>query len=306
MFLFKGDKKLKIVKEKKISLEKEIQTLTEDNMNEIFGLDFVCTEFSLNNLRIDSLAFDNETNSFVIIEYKRDRSFTVIDQGFSYLALLINNKADFILEYNEKMNKNLNRGDIDWSQSRIIFIANSFTKYQKESINFKDLSFELWEFNKYEDNLISYNPIIARNPTESIKTIAKNNKEIQKVSSEIKNYTIEALFKDDWTESKELFEELREKVLNLDNRIKENPTKGYIGYKIEKNLLIVVHIQKESLRLELIRVDIGDLKDPENRINKIDYKKFKFGKMCKYSIFNSEDIDYAIFLIKQVYNKFYK
>lgn len=27
--------------------------------------------------------------------------------------------------------------------------------------------------------------------------------------------------------------------------------------------------------------------------------------MCKYSIFNSEDIDYALFLIKQVYNKFY-
>lgn len=27
--------------------------------------------------------------------------------------------------------------------------------------------------------------------------------------------------------------------------------------------------------------------------------------VCKYSIFNSEDIDYAIFLMKQIYNKFY-
>ncbi|MCF7906601.1 hypothetical protein K9L04_01550 [Patescibacteria group bacterium] len=79
MLLFKGTEKLKPIKEKKISLEKEIQTLTENNMNEIFGLDFISSEFALNNLRIDSLAFDNETNSFVIVEYKRDRSFSVID-----------------------------------------------------------------------------------------------------------------------------------------------------------------------------------------------------------------------------------
>ncbi|MCF7906600.1 DUF5655 domain-containing protein [Patescibacteria group bacterium] len=204
------------------------------------------------------------------------------------------------------MNKNLNRKeDIDWSQSRVIFVANSYTRYQKEAINFKDLPIELWEFNKYEDNLISYNPIISRNPVESIKSITKNSGEIQKVSSEIKKYKVEDLFKEDWKESKELFEELREKVLNLDNRIEESPTKNYVGYKIQKNLLVATHIQKGGLKLELIRVDVEDLKDPENKVKKIDYKKLKFGKMCKYSIFSSEDIDYALFLIKQIYNKFY-
>ena len=69
----------------------------------------------MQNFRIDTLAFDTETKSFVRIEYKRDRSFSVVDQGFAYLSLMLNNKADFILEYNERMKDNLKREDVDWS-----------------------------------------------------------------------------------------------------------------------------------------------------------------------------------------------
>ena len=71
----------------------------------IVGTQIVQTEFAHGSLRVDTLAFNQETRSFVIIEYKRDRNFSVIDQGYAYLALLLNNKADFILEYNEAMNK---------------------------------------------------------------------------------------------------------------------------------------------------------------------------------------------------------
>ena len=127
MPLFKQDNnKLLIIKEKSIDLEKTVQKLTENNLENIFSLEFVSTEFSLHNFRIDTLAFDKENNSFVIIEYKRDRSFSIIDQGYAYLALMLNNKADFILEYNEKTKNNLKRDDVDWSQSKVIFVANSF------------------------------------------------------------------------------------------------------------------------------------------------------------------------------------
>lgn len=72
------------------------------------------------------------------------------------------------------------------TQSRVIFIANSFTVYQRNAINFKDLPIELWEFNKYDDFLVSYNPIIAINASESIKVITKNNTEINKIATEVK------------------------------------------------------------------------------------------------------------------------
>ena len=107
--------KLVPVREKRIDLEKTVQSLVEANLEDVFGLQFVTTEFALNSLRIDTLAFDEETNAFVVIEYKRDKSFSVIDQGYAYLALMLNNKADFVLEYNEKCKKNLRKDDIDWS-----------------------------------------------------------------------------------------------------------------------------------------------------------------------------------------------
>ena len=68
-------------------------------------LDFISSEFSLNNFRIDTLALDKESKSFVIIEFKRDKNFSVVDQGYAYLSLMLNNKADFILEYNENKKK---------------------------------------------------------------------------------------------------------------------------------------------------------------------------------------------------------
>ena len=107
-------------------LEKEIQSVVESNVETLFGLEFVKTEFSIGNFRLDSICFDNDTNSFVIIEYKKGSSYSVIDQGYSYLSLMLNNKSDFILEYNETTDKTLKRGDVDWSQSRIIFVSPSF------------------------------------------------------------------------------------------------------------------------------------------------------------------------------------
>ena len=46
------------------------------------------------------------------IEYKKGNSYSVIDQGYSYLSILLNNKADFILEYNETQSENLKKTDI--------------------------------------------------------------------------------------------------------------------------------------------------------------------------------------------------
>lgn len=58
MALYKIDKKLQYIKENPFRLEKEIQDLTESNLKTIFGLEFVKSEFALNNFRIDTLAFD--------------------------------------------------------------------------------------------------------------------------------------------------------------------------------------------------------------------------------------------------------
>ena len=83
-------------------------------------------------MRIDTLAFDIENKSFVIIKYKIDQSFSVIDQGYAYLGLLLNNKAEFILEYNENKGLSVKRDDVDWSQSKGIFVSPQFTNIKSK------------------------------------------------------------------------------------------------------------------------------------------------------------------------------
>ncbi len=306
MPIFKIDNsKLTPIKETSLSLEKDLQKITENNLENIFGLDFVSSEFSLHQFRIDTLAFDKETKSFVIIEYKRDKSFSIIDQGYAYLALMVNNKADFILECNEKKKENLKREDVDWSQSRVLFLANSFTAYQQNAINFRDLPFELWEVKKYDNQTILYNQLKSTDTKESIKTVSKN-KIIESVSREVKKYSIDDHFKAGWENTRELFEEIRSKVLDIDTRIEEKVNKHYIGYKIGSSNICEIHAYKSKLELHLVRVDKGDLKDPDNKIIKIPWEERVWGKLCGYQINTSADIDYALFLIKQVYEKFYK
>src|SRR5690554_377000 len=227
---------LEQIKEQPFKLEKEIQSLTEQNLQTIFGFDFVRSEFAIGNFRLDTLAFDKDSSSFVIIEYKRDKNFSVIDQGYAYLSLMLNNKADFILEYNENKNNFLKRDDVDWSQSRVVFISPSFTSYQKEAINFKDLPIELWEIKRYSNQTVSYNQIQTSGAQESIKTISKQDEVIEKVTREIKVFTEQEHLEGIPDEIKELYEKFKNAILNLDG-IEVKPKKLYIAFVADRNIV---------------------------------------------------------------------
>ena len=187
MILYQLNKeKLTRVNENSFKLEKEIQKIVEENIFLLMSLQLVKSELTIKNRRIDTLAFDKQSNAFIIIEYKRDKNMSVIDQGVTYLNLMLENKADFVIEYNERLKGNLKRDDVDWSQTRVVFVSTSFTENQILSTNFKDLGIELWEIKRFENNLISFNNIKKTTSAPSIKPLAKKDKAIQSVASEIK------------------------------------------------------------------------------------------------------------------------
>ena len=115
-------------------LEKDIQELVEKNCESVFNCIFVKTELTVGKYRLDSLCFDEENNSFVIIEYKKGKSYSVIDQGYTYLQLLLNNKSEFILTLSQYFNKVMKVEDIDWSQSKVVFVSPSFNSYYRNII----------------------------------------------------------------------------------------------------------------------------------------------------------------------------
>jgi len=297
------NKKLKRVKEKKFDLEKDLQLLTEENLEEIFGLEFISgkknKQLSLHNLQLDTLAFDEESKSFVVIEYKRDQSFSVVDQGYSYLALMLNNKAEFILEYNERMNSNLKRDNVDWSQSKVIFIAPSFTTHQRGAIAFRDLPIELWEVSLYEDNIVLYNQIKTTEAAESIKKVSKSTT-VEKVSEEVKTFTTEDHLARSNPDIQEVFKKLEHEIFELDSRIQSKPVQTYIGYKVRYHNFCSVIFYKDRLKV-YVRGNIID--DPKKLFTQVP-ESYAWGKTkLWYAELRSEDqINYFMSIIKQGYD----
>ncbi|MGC8979076.1 DUF5655 domain-containing protein [Caldisericum sp.] len=295
------DGKLTYIKEVDFKLEKDIQKICDDNLKELFGLEVVRSQFTIRNFRIDTLAFDEKAKAFVVIEYKKNENFSVIDQGYAYLSLVLNNKAECVLVYNESRKKPIKMNEIDWTQTRVMFIAPSFTPYQVQSINFKDLPIELWEIRKYENETVSINQIQSLGASESIKTISKNNKTVGAVSKEIKVYTENEHLKNIPDEIKELYEKFKSSVLSIDNDVKVKPTKQYIAF-ISKSNFTDVEIHKKELKVYL-NLKKGELNDPKGLASDVSGIGHWGNGDYLLHIGSDEDLDYIISLVKQSYKK---
>lgn len=295
------DKKLSTVSIKPIKLEKEIQEMIEGNLKEVFNLDFVKSEFHVKNFRIDTLGFNRETKSFVIIEYKRDKNFSVIDQGYTYLSLMLNNKSDFILEFNENNKQSLKRDDLDWSQSKVIFVSTHFTEYQKNSVNFKDVPFELWEIKNYEGNLVG----LTQHKTtseESISSIQTSQESVvSKVTREIKVYSEEHHITPNLSEEiTNLYFKLKERICNLDE-VEMIPRKLYICFSKKTNF-VDVEVRKKDIKLYL-NLKKGELDDPKKLTKDVSNQGHWGNGDYEIRIQSDSDLDYIMFLINQSYKK---
>lgn len=276
-------------------LEREIQSLFETNLYSFTGLEFIKSEFTIKNNRIDTLAFDTESKAFVIIEYKRERNYSVIDQGVSYLNLMLDYKADFIVEYNESQSNQLKRQDVDWSQSRIIFVSPSFTDFQKQSTNFKDFSIELWEIKRYQGGIISVNPLQKTKSAPSIKQVQKmGSEDIKKIAKEIQTYDEAYHLADKSDDIKELYEQFRDSILNLAPDIEMNIRKNYIAFKCKNSNLLYAHFFKDFIRFDISEQRKKLIDDPRNF-----FKDVVDGNYFAVKVKDSENIEYILSLIKQ-------
>jgi len=300
--------KLDQIKEISFKKEKDLQDLTEKNLDTIFGLQFVATEYRVQNLYIDTLAFDPENKTFVIIEYKRDRSFSVVDQGFSYLSLMLNNKAEFILAYNESMSTNLRREDVDWSQARVIFIARSFTAHQQNAVNFKNMPFELWEAVQFENELMQYRRIEISNSAESLEQLKNVTSDTQKVAKEVKKYTEEDLFGKEG-EAHDLYVALKEQILQMYPDLVPNPKKIYVGYQMPDNWRNIFNVQKTrgGILLHFMRSKLKDFDDPQKKLKLYGKAREYYGQdITMLPVKDEKDIRYAMLMIQQAYERFVK
>lgn len=286
-------KTLKKLNTKPFKLEKDIQTSIEKNLESTMGLVFIATEFTIKNKRIDTLAYDPESKSFVIIEYKRDKNASVVDQGFTYLHLMLNNKADFILEYNETQKTTLQRKDIDWTQTKIIFVAPNFTDNQREATNSPYIAIELWEVQRYEGNIISITPI-KKTSAASLKAVIKD----KKLVKEIKIYTEEGHLNGKTTEVVELYKTFKQAILNLSDHIETKPLKLYMAFKVGNVNVCDIAILKKGLKLWINKAK-GTLDDPQQVMRNVAQVGHWGNGDYDVNIYSTKNLEYILSLIKQ-------
>lgn len=286
--------KNKILRKIDFKNEKELQTYVENNMKAILGYKFIATEFNVDNCRIDSLGYDEENKTFIIVEYKNIKNNSLVDQGYSYLALMLKRKEAFVLKYNNVTKSNNEIKDIDWSQARIVFISPFFSERQINATEFEGMPFDLIKAVKYENDIVEFDKL-SKNPNLKEEYTPKNEK-IQDVIKEIKVYTEDYHLSKTTEKIKELYKILKNEILNLGD-IDIEYKKFYIAFKGTTNI-VDAEIYNSKIKL-FINMKKGTLNDQLNLT--LDMSKVGHHANGDYAIeiTSEEDIDNAIPLVKQ-------
>lgn len=247
--VFEIKPKVKELKGSPVVLEKEIQNLIEQNMEEFFGIRFLATEYSITNGRMDSIGID-ENNCPVIFEYKRSSSENIINQGLFYFDWLLDHKADFQLLVMNVLGKEAAK-EIDWSAPCVFCIAKEFTKFDEHAVNQMQRNIKLVKYNKYGENLMLFEHINV--PVLKKDTVSKGKKVKQeKKLSEKDSYDWESRIQKLPKEKQELYFSIRDYILSKGDDISENSLKNYIAFKRVKNFVCMLpYKNKISLYLKL-------------------------------------------------------
>lgn len=253
MAVFKiQNKDLVELKSKTFPLERDLQELVDDNLDKIFGLEFIRREFGGQGLSIDTIAYDPQTKAPVLIEYKKDSYQSVIDQGMAYLNWLLSHKGDYQVALTEKLGKR----EIDWTQPRVLFVAKQFNVHQIYASGFRNAPFELYTYN-LNDDVFSIEEVKTPKSDVSINSVLRT-KEAQKVASEIKTYTLADRLAKSNDQTKALFDKLQKTILALDERVQEKYLKSYIAYRLRYWNFCSVHFYIQKLRVYVLTTKIDD------------------------------------------------
>ena len=238
--LFKIEKGVTELPATWVSLERELQTLIEQNMPTFFGVTFLKTEYvTSNGGRIDSLGID-ENFCPVIFEYKRSSNENVINQGLFYIEWLLDHKADFELLVMKTIGKEYS-DRLDWSMPRLICVAGDFTKYDEYAVKQINKNIDLVRYKKFGQELLLFE-LISSNVAKPLTESGANLSVKQRTDK-----TFQEQLQQTNPKFQELFTSIRDYIVALGDDIVESQLKYYIAFKKIKNIVCVEVHQKQIL-----------------------------------------------------------
>jgi predicted transport protein len=277
-------------------LEKGLQTQFETNLETLLGVRFLASEYATTHGgRMDTLGVD-ENGYPVIIEYKRDRSENIINQGLFYLDWLMDHRGDFELLVRNRYGKQTAE-QIEWSAPRLICIAADFTRYDEHAVKQMGRNIELVRYRKFGDDLLLLELLTAVSaPTSSAPAFAAG-------SRPRKDKTVSDYLASMGPKLSELFADAETYLLARGDDVTKKVTQFYLAYRRIKNFACLeVRPTLNQLKMFLkIDPDTVDLADGFSRdVRKIGH--FGTGDL-ELTIGSHEDLERAKPLILRSYEE---
>ncbi len=269
-------------------LERDLQNLIEANIEVFLDLRFIASEYSTGDHqgRIDTLAIDKDLCP-IIIEYKRDRDSNVINQGLFYLNWLLSNKAEYQLLVQDKFGHDASI-NIDWSGARVICLASSFSKYDKEAVLQINSNIDLVEYSSHENGIMTLDFIIS----QRIPGYKSGKQTTQKAfidSIELASNDIQLIYK-----------KLKDRIEDISGEIVLNYSGKYLNLfdlNTESSLArVYLYAENTSLRMEIF----GSQYDCDNH-NSIRTRKTRNG--FEFSIVDDNVMELALMWLSCIHAK---
>jgi len=275
-------------------LEKELQTLIEQNMEIFFGVRFLKSEYAVTNGRMDSIGID-ENNSPVIFEYKRSQNENVINQGLFYLDWLLDHKADFKLLVIDKLGKEA-ADNIDWSVPCVICVAHDFTKYDMHAVNQMQKNIKLVSYRRYDNGML----LLEHLNTPIVKPIMENVGDENGTKNSTQKTHMEKLAAIS-ENMKNLYHSICDFIESLGDDIVSNQLKLYLAYKKVQNMVCIEIYNKQiilflKLNPETVELENGFTRDMRS------IGHYGTGDL-QITIKNAADFERAKPLLERAYNE---
>jgi len=303
-----SENRLLPIEQKNFSIEKELQTLIEGNLEAVFNCRFVASEFSTGAQhagRIDSLALSEENNP-VIIEYKKIESSEVINQSLFYLHWIQDHKGDFEIAVQKMLGNSVT---IDWSDIRVICIAPNYRKYDLHAVQVMGANIELWKYRRFTNNSLYLEKVLHN--TKISTTVSRSSDknpvmvEAGKKAAQVRvtaTYTLDEHFEGKSKEIQELMQGIREFVTGLDSAIEEVPKKYYIAYKASKNI-VCMEAKSKNIKL-FVKLKPTDVTEPLKSFRDVSKIGHHGTGNVEFTISTPEEFEETKKYIELSYNKF--
>lgn len=218
-----------------VALERSLQALIERNLEAFLGVRFLASEYTTDaehGGRMDTLGID-ENNCPVIIEYKRSSNENVINQGLYYLDWLVKHRGDFEMLVLKTLGRETAEA-VEWSAPRLLCIAGSFNKYDEHAIKQMNRNIELIRYVRFGDGLLMLEQVNQTSAPSAPMVSSSSGYSGAVTYKTVSDYLSEAD-----QSLVDLYEALKDYLINLGDDVQIKTLKFYIAFKRIKNFACV-------------------------------------------------------------------